>query len=148
MAVHGQCVTLSSEYGGDDLRVEQDITIRQQELTTLGEGASEPQREDIVIMCVIGVINKMNCQRWIVGRQEVTNHLSLIASHDHQLVDTSLHHGIHRTLKQRTLANGQQTFGTLVCQRAQTLSHAGSQDYAQFTILGLSLHCAIHYLIK
>ena len=92
----------------------------------VGIGPRHPQREDVVVVLVVGIVDEVNERVGIVRCQEITNHFPTIAGNDDKLADACIQHGIESTLQQCPAAHGEKTLRTMVRQGAQPLGHARS----------------------
>ena len=75
MTIQRQGITLSGQHGTDERWVEEDVAVRKQEVFALGIGTCHPQREDVVVVLIVCIVDEVDVQRGVLFRQKVANHL-------------------------------------------------------------------------
>lgn len=98
VAVKRQRAALGRQHGRDNLRVEKNVAVEQQEVASLGIGPRQPQREDVVVVGIVGIIDEMDGKVGIMRGQEVANHLRTVARHHHQFADSRSNNTVDRAL--------------------------------------------------
>ncbi len=70
--------------------VAQYIAVHQQEILASHHLHRKPQREDIVVVLVVGIVDKGNIECGEMGCKEVPDLVGAIACHHHKLLDACL----------------------------------------------------------
>ena len=130
MTVQRQGTVADIDDGGDDGGIAENVAVHQQEVTAVGIGTGEPQREDIVVVLIIHVVDEVDGELRIGLREEVADHIGTVAGDNDEFTDAGGNHSVDGTLEERTLSHFEKTFRTFVRERPQPLGHSGRKNYS------------------
>ena len=142
MAVEGQGVVPAVCYASHGLGVAEDVAVHKQELAPPHHLPRHPQRVDVVVVLVVGIVEKperepLSTQHVLavdVGtdilRQMLAQHCGTVARHDDEFADAGSTHGIHGAMQQCAASHVEEAFGFVVCEWPQAACAAGGQDYS------------------
>ena len=84
MTVDGQCRLWFATDAHNGGRVAQDVAIHQQKVAAADNLTSHPQRVDVVVVLVVGIMEEAERQRRITICKEISYHLRTVARNDNK----------------------------------------------------------------
>ena len=135
MTIHseGRCGFVGNANNGS--WIAEDIAIHQQEFLASHHFSCHPERVNVVVVLVIGIVEKMERKLWAMCQQPLANHGFTIACNHDELTDTALVHGIDSALKEGAFTYLQQALRHSIGKRAKTLGHTRCQNHSDHTLL-------------
>ena len=130
MTVEGECAAFLADHSQHRLRVAEDVAVHEQEFLASHHLARYPQRVDVVVVGIVGVVEEDEVELGIMRLEKRANHLGFIASDHYKALHTGHAHGIDSAFQEVAVAKGQETFGHVVGEWAQAACHAGGEYHA------------------